>query len=322
MRELNPIGREENQLLLVSSDGERFTIEVDDALMRTLKEHKVPDGSGVQLTPRQIQDAIRAGSTIAELAETSGTSISLIERFAHPVIEELQHMVELAKAIRIELPADRFNDVVKKEFGELVEEKLHSASATSVKWSAKRTENGIWEIHVEFETTGNTGNAVWTFDPRKYLLTPETSTAQNLSNPSQVFDSPLGQMAKPAPIVEPRALSETVVTEDKLQAFRSRRERNETVVEEPAVAEIPEPQPEPEPDPEPVFELEPEIVPEPAVETATAVIEPIAEDLGEESQVEEIVETPASQSVKKNRAPMPSWDQIVRGTQSDDGEAF
>jgi hypothetical protein len=25
---------------------------------------------------------------------------------------------------------------------------------------------------------------------------------------------------------------------------------------------------------------------------------------------------------KKVRAPMPSWDQIVRGTQSDDGEAF
>lgn len=316
MRELNPIGREENQLLLVSSDGERFTVEVDEALMRTLKEHRVPDASGVQLSPRQIQDAIRAGSTISELAESSGTSISLIERFAHPVIEELQHMVELARAIRIEMPADRFNDVVRKEFGELVDEKLSAAAASNVKWTAKRSDNGIWEIHVEFETHGNSGNAVWTFDPRKYLLTPETATAQNLSNPSQVFDSPLGQMSKPAPATEVKPVSDTVVTEDKLQAFRSRRERNEAASEEPVLEVIPEPDSEPEP----VFELEPE--PEPEVETVTAVIEPIAEDLGEESQDEEIAEAPTAQPPKKSRAPMPSWDQIVRGTQSEDGDAF
>ena len=318
MRELNPIGREENQLLLVSSDGERFTVEVDEALMRTLKEHRVPDASGVQLSPRQIQDAIRAGSTISELAESSGTSISLIERFAHPVIEELQHMVELAKAMRIELPADRFNDIVRKEFGDLVEDKLSTAGASNVKWSAKRSENGIWEIHVEFVTHGNPGSAVWTFDPRKYLLTPETGNAQNLSNPSQVFDSPLGQMSKPVPVTETKQISETVVTEDKLQAFRSRRERNEAANEEPVLEVIPEPELEPEP--VPVHQLEPE--PEPEVETVTAVIEPIAEDLGEESQDEEVIEASTAQTPKKSRAPMPSWDQIVRGTQSDDGDAF
>lgn len=325
MRELNPVGREENSLLLVSADGERFTVQVDDTLMRTLKEHKVPDSSGQALSPREIQDAIRQGETIAQLAERSGTSLNLIERFAHPVLEELNHIVDLAKSVRVELPADRFNDVAKREFGLVVEDKLTAAGAENFVWTSRRTENSIWEVSIEFVLGGNAGSATWTFDPRRYLLTPETATAQNLSNPTQVFDSPLGTLNKPAPALHAPvtpAVSETVVTEDKLQAFRSRRERIE-------VAVVPEPEPAPEPVPAPVVEVipEPEAEPEPELEpeaiaeviTITQVIEEIPQDLGEETQVEP---EPAPNAAKKSRAPMPSWDQIVRGTQTDDSEAF
>ena len=52
----------------------------------------------------------------------------------------------------------------------------------------------------------------------------------------------------------------------------------------------------------------------------------IPENLGEEPQIDEPVveepEAPAPVEAKKTRPPMPSWDQIVRGTQSEDGEAF
>jgi len=66
----------------------------------------------------------------------------------------------------------------------------------------------------------------------------------------------------------------------------------------------------------------------------TQVVEVVPQDLGEETQEtpaaieeEEFSENepeakPTSEATKKSRAPMPSWDQIVRGTQSDDGEAF
>jgi hypothetical protein len=63
----------------------------------------------------------------------------------------------------------------------------------------------------------------------------------------------------------------------------------------------------------PAFEL----VDEPVEEE---IHEPATEDLGEEPQ-EEPVDAPVSEP-KRSRPPMPSWDQIVRGTQSDDGEAF
>ena len=323
MRELNPIGRDQDTLLLVSNDGERFSLHVDEALLKTLKDKKLHDGPGVELKPREIQDAIRAGKTIVELAESSGSSLSFIERFAHPVLEELGHMIELAKSIRIEMPADRFNEVTKKTFGEIVEGKLHTAGAGNIVWTAKRGENSVWEISVGFEIDNNPGGATWTFDPRNYLLTPETASAQSLSNPVVTFDTPV-----PVKRAQPEPSTETLVTEDKLQAFRKRREETAPVVE--AVA-APEPEPElVEETVDLVSEPEPELEPVPVVElTSVQVTEVIPVDIGEESQVEEVPfdepEQPSTKETsapKKTRAPMPSWDEIVRGTQTDEGESF
>jgi len=308
VRELNPIGRDQDTLLLVSTDGERFSLHVDEALLKTLKDKKLSDAPGIELTPREIQDAIRAGKSIVELAESSGSSLSFIERFAHPVIEELGHMIDLAKSIRIEMPADRFNEVTKKTFAEIVEGKLRSVGAKSILWSAKRGDNSVWEISVGFETNGNAGGATWTFDPRNYLLTPETGSAQSLSNPAAVFDTPV-----PVKLAQPEHPVETVVTEDKLQAFRKRREESAPLVE---MAPEPEPvleiiEPVAQPEPEPVVEL-----------TSVQVTEVIPLDVGEESQIEEEPITKEITAHKKSRAPMPSWDEIVRGTQTDEGESF
>jgi hypothetical protein len=299
MRELNPIGREDDSLLLVSADGERFQVRVDETLLRTIKEHKLPDSNATNLSPREIQDAIRAGSTVAELAASSGGSLDLIERFAHPVLEELTHMIELATSVRVELPADRFNDVQKKSFGEIVEDKLFQAGASQALWSAKRGENTLWEIRVSFTLGDSETFATWTFDPKRYLLTPETSNAAALSTPSSVLDSPLaGSQRNPNPQNATEA-NASVVTADKLEAFRKRREQAETL--DPV-------------HPEPPVELTESVVEEEPIEL-------VSPDLGEEAQVEEI-ETPAPLETKRSRPPMPSWDQIVRGTQSDGDEAF
>lgn len=325
MRELNPIGREDSSLLLISEDGEQFTVSIDDTLMRTLKEHRVPDVSGEPLTPRQIQDAVRAGESVTGIAERSGTSLSLVERFAHPVLEELQHMVDLAISIRVELPADRFNEIAKKPFGEVVEENLLATGATNVSWSAKRSENSIWEISVQYGLEAESGYATWTFDPRRYQLTPETSNAQALSRPGSTIDSPLRAAPKSIAPEHP-SNGEPVVTADKLEAFRSRRAKAD-LVESTTLEEV---------EPEPIFELEPEPLVENIAEVVqiTQIVEDLPQDLGEETQetpvaieVEAFTETepeskPTSETPKKSRAPMPSWDQIVRGTQSDDGEAF
>jgi hypothetical protein len=317
MRELNPIGREGDSLLLVTSDGERFTLPVDETLVRTIKEHRVPDTNTNQLSPRQIQDAIRSGVSITELAETSGTSLDLIERFAHPVLEELLHMVNLAKSVRVEQAADRFNEVIKKPFGELIEERLSQSNAQVIKWSAKRGENAIWEVSVSFTKNNETGLATWSFDPRKYLLTPETTLAANLSNSNPKLDGLLGPttISRTLKVESPEDV--TVISEDNLLAFRSRRNQVQEVeapVEvEPLTGDVPEEKPV-DSNTE-VFEEVGGIEPYPS-----EVPEDLIETAPEQSESEPDTVKPAEP--KKVRAPMPSWDQIVRGTQSDDGEAF
>jgi hypothetical protein len=306
MRELNPIGREGDSLLLITNDGERFSLNVDESLVRTIKEHRVPDTNVSELSPRQIQDAIRSGASVNQLAENSGTSLDLIERFAHPVLEELAHIVELAKSVRVEQPADRFNEVSKRQFGELIEEKLSQSKATDIGWTAKRGSNAIWEITVNFAIAGETGLATWTFDPRKYLLTPETAIAASLSSSGIKLDSLLGpttlqKNAKQEAVKEPAE----VISEDNLLAFRSRRIQPQETL----------------PD---VVELK-EITPEVTTETGASEPEQSeSEELDPDPVGEEAIDSGNSKPVepKKVRAPMPSWDQIVRGTQSDDGEAF
>lgn len=326
MRELNPIGREDNTLLLTSQDGEQFTVTVDETLMRTLKEHRVPDGSGDPLSPRQIQDAVRAGESISEIAERSGTSLSLVERFAHPVIEELQHMVDLALSVRVELPADRFNEIVKKPFGEVISENLAATGATEVSWSAKRSENSVWELTVRYSLEGEKGSAAWSFDPRRYQLTPETNNAQSLSKPGSTLDSPLRGVSKSIPAEHP-SNGEQVITADNLEAFRSRRAKTETELPPSSQASSPDI----ESQIESKLSAEEEVDHVAEVIQITQIVEPVLEGLGEESQdlpadfdeiVDEPEQTTAPEPTKKSRAPMPSWDQIVRGTQSDDGEAF
>jgi hypothetical protein len=165
---------------------------------------------------------------------------------------------------------------------------------------------------VAFKQADVEGSATWTFDPKRYLLTPETPNAASLSTPSAVFDSPLGGNTRStAPSAATAAEEEaSVVTADKLEAFRKRRELAE-------VTQVVEPAP---PVEEPIVELQQfEVEVEELVET-------IPEDLGEEPQIDEPLvsepEAPAPVEAKKTRPPMPSWDQIVRGTQSEDGEAF
>lgn len=317
MRELNPIGREDNTLLLVSADGEQFSVVIDETLMRTLKEHRLPDSSGQGLSPRQIQDAIRSGETIQSIAERSGTSLSLVERFAHPVLEELQHMVDLAKSIRIELPADRFNEVAKKPFGEVVEAKLKSDADTELSWMAKRLENSCWEISLNFAIGDSNGYALWTFDPRRSQIAPENSTAQSLTEGGTSFDSPFGKKVTDETSSSHPSAAQAVVTAENLQAFRSRRAKNDG-----------------RPAAQSVSEKTDEDAPVAEVISISNIVEPAQEDLGEESQVPIETEDSAAETEpvtdeaqpaeapKKSRAPMPSWDQIVRGTQSDDGEAF
>ena len=287
MRDIRFVSGDSESLILETLDGEKLRLTVDASVREATR--KSPEGATTNnLSPREIQDAIRAGSTIEELVAASGDSIEFIRRFAAPVQEELAHMVASALAVRIEIAPDRYNEARHQEFGELVAERLKNGGATNLTWLASRDTPTTWLITANYETATGAGSAIWSYEPRHLVLSPENETAVNLSN-----------TAKTGEAVIPKLVSlgqESVTTEmpsgpaddnkitDLLDAFKQRREAaaNEEAERAKDPVQLQEPDPEPyEEVPTPEDEAKPE-------------------------------------SPRKGRAPMPSWDEIVFGSKSED----
>ncbi len=293
MQDIRFISGDGESLVLETQEGEKFRLAVDSSIRAAVKTSPKDEAEHV-LTPREIQDAVRAGSTVEQLAKASGDSAEYLYKFANPVLEELEHMVAAALSVRVEIEPDRFNEVRHREFGELMLERLQNGGASGATWRASRTTPFTWEITASFETMGGTGEAVWTFDPRAVSLSPENETAIGLSSQSGFGDAPIPKLkALVNPTISP-AVSETKPAEaeaptELLDAFRQRREAAAALVEtEPVEAE----------------DVFPDEVDEPF----------------EALEVEEF-ETESEPTVdvsKKGRAPMPSWDEIVFGAKSDE----
>lgn len=299
-------------LFLETSAGEKYRLLVDDHVRNALKRENRSKLDQVSLSPRDIQDAVRDGESLSSIAERSGASFDFVEKIAAPVLAELAHIVDTALSVRLGLSADRESGSL--EFGELMTARLHEAGATAIGWSAKRSDLGIWHIHANFAIGEASEQAHWSFDPRKLTLSPENGRAIALANnaaPRAFTATSNGQVAASTPA-----------------AFAA-----------PALKSVPDKQMPPTPPAEAAREVvavvTPPAVPDPAPLSATAdllqalkrkrVDLEVDADLDTTavlpvvSPIEDSETAPAAPSVaKKGRASMPSWDEIVFGTKTED----
>lgn len=166
----------------------------------------IPDepGSTRGLTPREIQARIRAGASVAELAEQTGVAEDKINRFAHPVILERSRAAELARAshpMGIEGPAVG-------TLGELVAEclVLRGGTPQNAEWDAWRTESGQWVVRVAPDADADVF-AHWRFSPGSHGGTtdPMDDLAVELTEPdlARTHRRPTVVAAAPEPAPEP-----------------------------------------------------------------------------------------------------------------------
>jgi len=180
MADLRITGVSNNQLELQAPDGSRHYLEISDDLLKALKTRQ--STLPVTISPREIQQAIRLGSTVEELVKSSGADEDLIYKFAAPIISELNHVVSLARNVRLSLAGDRFTDPTQVEFGVVMDERLAQNGAKSSNWFAKKSLEGDWLVTVSFALADSKGDATWSFDPKQLFLVPENETALQLSN--------------------------------------------------------------------------------------------------------------------------------------------
>ena len=363
MSDLRLIGSEDGYVLFESLDGTKHRAMADDALKTALRKASAQDTSSY-VSPREIQERIRNGESVAQICEDTASPEEYVTKFAKPVVDELEHMIESAKAVRLIVPGDRFNDEGQIEFGTLISARLEQANAVDVVWSVRRAGATTWDVTVAYTIGTNSGLALWAFDPRKVLLTPENEAASGLSTVEGasgpitkvrvIADTPAAfrkvEASEPtiakASKVEPTE-REPVATIESLDDLRKKREAAKAAEEAQAQAAVEEPnviedvfQPEEEVDEVIVendipvkSEAEPEIDDSPEVVFDDGVAEEVLAEEAHDAESDSEPETPTKevtapaeniqepsgeQPAKKPRASMPSWDQIVFGTKSED----
>jgi hypothetical protein len=345
MQSLTVVGRENDLLIVVNESGERFSITIDQALLDQVR--RTPTiGRPIrhQASPKDIQAHIRRGLTAQQVADLTGEDLAYVKRFEGPVLAERDFIVEQAR--QMALGGDGTD--ASRSFGELVADKLSDLSATHVTWSGWKEETG-WRIEVVFLEGEVEHRAQWSFDQRKHTLTPRNDDARvlsqkdpirgplipklravpaaELSGDEQRFDSEIFDdmsLDQTGPLLEPvpygRSTGDdlddgddeppTANTADLLEVLRRRRGERE---------------PAPDYDQDMSRNAHPStgsirlVNPDDDSDTQASIHSIHHTDDAGDGDDE--ARNDPKPSPKRNRPEMPSWDDIVFGTKSDDDPA-
>jgi hypothetical protein len=327
MDNLTVVGAEDGHLILVSGDGERFSVAINDALTSALRPQHSGGPVRHKASPKEIQAHIRRGLSATQVADLTGEDVSYIEKFEGAVIAEREFVVRQALGLTVAR-----KDGTEVAFRTSVLERLLEIKGTETSWSAWKEETG-WMVELAFREGDVEHLARWSFEPKKHSLKPLNDDAQVLSRhepmpttlipklsavsnsdqpdrfDSEIFeDSDLGETG---PLLEPVPYGRQgedngrmADTTDLLEALRKKRGEREAA---------------PEHDPDYSRNAHPSTGGIRLVEDSDdhdASVTPIQgspDDGGDDPEP-----TPPS---KSKRPQMPSWDDIVFGARGDEDPA-
>ena len=190
MQDIRLVGNDGEYLNLETQNGDKYRLVLDDSLRSAVKRDGGIQLDAISISPREIQDAVRAGATAAEVAEKHAAPLDYVEKFALTVVDEIGHIIASARSVRIAVAADRYSEATQIEFGEVISERITNFGGKNTTWSAVKLEGLPWQVSVTFETNAGTTTAVWSFDQRKLVLSPENSLAVKFSGGEQASSSP------------------------------------------------------------------------------------------------------------------------------------
>lgn len=340
MEELSVIEVTRDGIIVVTRDGQRFSLALDEALRAKLA-HSSNSTTAVTVSPKEIQSMLRSGLSVADVASLTGTSAENISRFEAPIVAELAFVLE--RALGVPVVADGADS----SFGSEIGARISAQGGRVVRWQAYRIDDE-WVVGARCLLGDVEEDATWSFDPRKMTLVPSNAAAVRISKsesvdaalfpplrvvtpkPAARFDSGEFETLPPpvadAPATEPPAsapptttsisiempavyvpteLTETAAQVDDLT--RRRGERKDAIASHPSTGSIPIITPDmlEIPDDSPVA---PEEVPTTQVGETGKKPRPVAD----------VFTDPTPSRSKRQRAAMPTWDEIVFGARPDE----
>ena len=180
--ELKFVSREGDYLVFETSDGVRARTLVDDQIRDAIR--KVQQADSASFTPREVQQQIRSGLSLSEVAANLGVPESAVEPFALPILDEIRFVLDAA--LNTTLP----DGPTMKRFEDMV-----LASDPNARFKAIKSELG-WEIIA----TGN-GTYSWLFDLRSRVIEPNSESARKIGKANNIRDSIFTPPAAPLSLI-------------------------------------------------------------------------------------------------------------------------
>ena len=212
--ELKFVSREGEYLVFETSDGTRARTLIDDQVRDAIR--KVQPAENPTFTPREVQQQIRSGLSLSEVATKLGVPESAVEPFALPILDEIRYVLDAA--LNTTLP----DGPTMKRFEDMV-----LASDPSATFKAIKSDLG-WEIIAKGAGTYN-----WLFDPRSRVIEPNGESARRIGKAGNIrdsiFEAPIKEETPaPSEVVEPIAQKEPegASVHDLVQELRARREQS------------------------------------------------------------------------------------------------
>jgi DNA-binding transcriptional regulator YiaG len=180
MAVLRVVGVDADHLLLVDPDGGGHRVAIDTALHDTLRQAARVGVS--RLTPREIQQRLRAGTSADQVAEAAGVSVERIRRWEGPILAERARAIELAHKTRYARPGD---GAVSGPLGRLVTAHLDQFALLG-EWDARRGPDGAWVVTVTHEH----GEASWRHEDGTLTALDPHAEAFGWREPPRAVDPP------------------------------------------------------------------------------------------------------------------------------------
>lgn len=180
MKNLTVVDVDGLSLVVSDDDGNQATVEIDEATLGALRSARMKVDAP-RVSPREIQARIRAGLTAEDVAAVTGASIETVRRYEGPVLAEREYMLTSALAVATSTSVENEQGEETSAFGAVIRARLAGLAATTQRWVSWREDDGTWIIKVEFTANEIEHDARWSYEPRKQSLTALNSDAASLS---------------------------------------------------------------------------------------------------------------------------------------------
>jgi len=182
---------DEGSFVLALDDSVRDALDPRRVRSRALPrfEPPVPEDSGESgLTVREMQDRLRHGATVREVAQEAGVPPQWVERFAPPVqAEQTKVIKDLHGAVFVA----RRKGPSSEPLGAAVAANLAGRGVdvdVATDWSARQVDESLWSVRCSYRSRGRSQVAEWAFDLATGAVTAVDPLAARLAH--RAVDAP------------------------------------------------------------------------------------------------------------------------------------